>query len=350
MYRYFDAAFSHRLLVLLPLILVPLMSAVAAVVVGRSYEVTATIWVDPAIQLGGSPDPALSKEANEIEGSALQEWLATESFVTELISRSSGTSVLQDRAVEVVRKSLRVEWSGSRIVKVSYRGENPELGVRLVGGAIDLFNEKRGASRIGEARVAGDFLEEGLREPQRRFTEAADALRRFRESHPVPEGQTLSAADQAELANLENLYSTARDLYGSAQVRLQESRLAVNADLLRTQNPLKVVDPPEAPGAMGLDENRVLIFSLVGLAAGLILSLVVVVWTGWTDGAVRSAEDLRHLSDLPLLATIPHLAASPRGSSGISAGHPVRDWMAEAAGAFAGPRHPSSGKEHGNGS
>ncbi len=266
MYRYVDAAFSHWRLVCMPPILVVLLSVSMGVVMARSHDVTARIWVDPAILTNVSGTPPGGKQPNEIEGSAMLEWLSTSMFVKELItrvgleqavadrewprpswlegqlgalpevgppirallfSRPDDSLPVPERALEAVRRSLKVQWSGTRLIKVTYRGDDVELGVSLLDATIELFQEKRLASRASIAEAARVPPDEVLRGSQLRMIEAAEALRRFREQHLVVDGESLSAADQAELADLEARYAAARDSYGVAQERPQESRLAV---------------------------------------------------------------------------------------------------------------------------
>ena len=342
--------FSHKLLILIPLIIVPLLAIAGSVFVSKGYEVSTTMWVESSPLLGVSVQFAGPQLPSEAQAIVLNEWLRTNSFVLEVMKRANlyqsvteGTwpkpTVLEeqlavvpqagpvisqlifkkssdpdarlDQATEYIRKSLTVGAASAHIVKVSYSGNDSEAAVRLINSTIQLFNEKSTESKVQQARMAVDFFQSWVREYQASVEESSRALRQFKEEHPAPADPALPRppSEEQALRDLERRYSLNQTQYQGALDRLEQARLAGQADLLRTQGAFTIADQPEAPKESGFNKRQAVLSGFIGLLVGLSLGLGIVLVMAWGDRSIRSTEDLLALTGIPVVAAIPHLEA-----------------------------------------
>ncbi len=368
MYRYFDAIFSHKLLILLPLIVVTSLSVAGSLFLSRSYNVSATIWIDSAPLLSISDTTKGYQQPNQIEADALGEWLGTKSFIREIIERtglqeeieqgkwpkpstletdlanlpvigstirniapqrSNNRQVLLDRAVEQVRKSLNTGAVGTHFVKISYRGGDAQLGMKLVNEVIKIYSERSTGRKAENAKAAIDFFQTQLQERAARLEASSQALLKFKEAHPVAPNTNRPPAEEQELAELERQYSQDLSLYNAVLNRLEQARLSGAADLEKTQISFQIADPPEVPLAGGFDMKKVITFSVVGLIVGLCLGLGTVLVMAWLDKTVKSSEDLLNTMDIPVLATISHLTVPKKRAFSRTKEHAVRQFMGD---------------------
>ncbi|MBI4320704.1 MAG: hypothetical protein HY675_19610 [Chloroflexi bacterium] len=348
MYRYVDAVFSHKLLILLPLIVIVPLSVLGSIFLSKTYEVSATIWIDSSPLLSFADGARNYKQANEVEADAINEWLGTKSFVRELIQktgiqeeidlgtwprasrleeetgrmpvvgsivglfsarRSNEPAIIFDLAVDRVRKSLKAEPTGAHTLKVAYAGDDPELGTKLVASTIELYNERSTARKTELAKVAIDFYQGQLRQHERSVEASATALRRFKETHPLALSGVRPPAEEQDLAQIERQYSLDRMVYDTVLDRLEQARLSAAADIQKSQSTFRIADSPEAPSASKMDRKKIILYTVVGLFVGLIVGLGTVIATTWASATVVSGDDLRNTGSVPVLATIPRLDA-----------------------------------------
>ncbi|MBI4317968.1 MAG: hypothetical protein HY675_05725 [Chloroflexi bacterium] len=351
MYRYVDAIFSHKLLILVPIIIVTSLSVLGGILTSNTYTVSAMIWVDSSA-LSNMFSARGYQQPNELEAKALNEWLDTKSFLRDLVKRSglheavilgewpkaswpettvagwpmvgptiqslafkrsTDPDALLDQVMGQVRKSLRAVAVGAYLLRVDYKGDDPELGANLVSNAIELFNERSTVWKAEQSKAAVFFLQAEVKEYEARVDTSARALRRFRETHPTPSNGIRPGAEEQELIELEKQYALDRTLYEAALGRLEQTRLVGDAELQMRQSTFRVADLPEAPKAGGLPRKGLITFTLVGIIAGLVLGLGTVITVAWADKTVRHREDLNGTTDAPVLATIPRLVAPKAG-------------------------------------
>jgi polysaccharide chain length determinant protein (PEP-CTERM system associated) len=102
--------------------------------------------------------------------------------------------------------------------------------------------------------------------------------------------------------NLTRDYQTAQQIYENLLRNVNSSKMATDLELRQQGRQFKVMDAPNLPE--GPVYPRVELFVGGGLAAGLLLGLLVVGWIEYRDTAVRSERDLWAFTRLPTLAVI----------------------------------------------
>ena len=102
--------------------------------------------------------------------------------------------------------------------------------------------------------------------------------------------------------NLTRDYQTAQQIYDNLLRNVQSSKMATDLEMRQQGRQFKVMDAPNLPE--GTISPRVELFVGGGLAAGLLLGLLVVGWIEYRDTAVRTERDLWAFTRLPTLAVI----------------------------------------------
>jgi polysaccharide chain length determinant protein (PEP-CTERM system associated) len=104
-------------------------------------------------------------------------------------------------------------------------------------------------------------------------------------------------------------YQSTRDLYDAAQKRYAEAQLAKRAEQGPGTREYKILDPA-LPPAQSTGPSRLVLVGLAALIALAVGVLVLLVRQG-LDPTFHSLDELRAFTSLPVLASIPMLAAAP---------------------------------------
>ena len=118
---------------------------------------------------------------------------------------------------------------------------------------------------------------------------------------------------------------SASDLYDALQTRLKEA--GITAGL--STNTIDVVDRATVPARPVYPVKRN--DAAIGLAAGLLLGIILALFAETIDDTVRTSDDAETIVGLPALAVIPHFepaAKKPSAAAGTSAAEAERDRMA----------------------
>lgn len=353
MRRYLETLFRHKNLFLIPVLTVPIIALLVFLYAGKQYEVQASIWVEP------SPiaDPLTSsrRNPNEIEGQAMKEWLATESFRKEVMDRVGLTDAIQrgawpvasrlqekvtesgfdrlpgarpvlkifhlvppaspkqamDAGIKMVGESIHIIPEGNNLLRVRYVGKEPLVGTRVLEESIALFNAKTLELRTTQAKLAIDFYAHQLQTQEQRAGEATSALQRFLEQHPnPPSGQQRSAAEEAELESLRRQYTLEQTLYESMLRKLEQVSQTGEAAIAGRDQGFRMVDRPSQPESTGVTKRSIVMMVVLGLILGTGLGLIPVMVLTWLDNTARTREDIEGILSTPLIVQVPILATA----------------------------------------
>lgn len=352
MRRYLETLFRQKELFLIPALAVPLVALLAVALAGPRYDVTASIWVAPSPFSGPSGSSRSAPPSNELEAQALREWLKTESFRREVMDRVGLSSAIQQgrwpvpsqlqlfmrdtglgslplvgaalramglvapstkddamaHGLRTISSSLKVASDGNNLLLITYSGNEPALGRRLVEEMIVLYNEKTLAVRGEEVRAVTDFYTRQVTLQEERLGQAAQALQGYLAAHPEPPpGTARPPAEAAELENLRRNYVLAQTLYEHALSRLEEVRIETEAAISNRDQSFQVIDVPLEPEMASLSTRSIIMTLLLGLLLGATLGLVPIVVSTWLDGKVRTREDVERAISTPLIAQVPIL-------------------------------------------
>ncbi len=342
---YVETAFRHRLLLLMPAILIPVLVAIGAWVTTRHYEVTATVWAQVPTLI--STEGGTSYTAPSVaEAETFNEHLSTEAFrrqvltdagldeevlagkwpgqsdLGRLLSKTSvtkpiasflglGTPVGDEealrRAIDEVEKRISVESRGTNLVRITYKGGDPETGVALVNTAIKAYQDENYSNSSSQAQAVLSFYEDQVSERKNALDDANAPLRQFEAQHPTMPGVSLSPSEAQELGRLQADYDVRLSQYEKAVEQLGEAQLRADTSLTSRQHAFTLVDAPKAPNAPTLDVSRAVTLVFMGIVFGFGLGSVLILIRTWSDRTLQRADDVEARLRVPVLATLPHI-------------------------------------------
>jgi polysaccharide chain length determinant protein (PEP-CTERM system associated) len=110
---------------------------------------------------------------------------------------------------------------------------------------------------------------------------------------------------ETELIELNRDYSTLQSLYTNLLEKNEESKLAVNLESRQIGEQFRILDAARVP-ERPFSPNRTRL-NAIGTALGLALGLAVVLLLEWRDTTLKSDDDVRVVTGLPVLAFVPVL-------------------------------------------
>lgn len=280
---------EHRKLLSLPVVLAVVIAAWFALGSPKSYESTASLWVDNPASLSsslGNANPAVLPPSQQ-EQSVLQELLSTQSFVLGVAHQSglyqylathgsggfSPTSLLSGGgsvAAKVVGsfgpKQVMSAVPGPQVLQISFRGPTPALAqstlralVNELQGDSNKFSQERNQTVIA-------YDEAQVKSTANALAGARAQVSAYRSQHPG------APASDPNLSALLTVVGTVGSQLTAATQKLNEDRSTARAAGANGST-LDVVDQP-SPAVPATGKSKELLIIVAGLFAGLLISFL----------------------------------------------------------------------------
>ncbi len=317
--RILETLFRHKLLLLLPPILIPLIvGPIALVTAPAFYESYVGVWVDRPAYLNTNPadwNNYLSPAQNQ--SNRLAELLRTRAFLVDVVGRTTlapliGNERGEQRVRDMLAADLGVFPSANHLLVLRYRAQTPQLSTQMLNAIVDAFKEKSAAERIDQANLAGSFFENQVQTAQGDLAKASGELRRYVAANPhltdpeAPDSRTVAIAGiDPQLAELQRRVQNAQQALERATGSLDQAQLNAAAALEGQELGFQVIDPAKVPTQPARELRKRIIYPVAGLLVGMLFSGVVLVMLLATDRSVRSESDLG--SNLRVVGTVPQL-------------------------------------------
>jgi len=277
------------------------------------YEASARIWVEKPVLdnvLTPNAPPGYVAPPAQQQADKLGQLIQTDSFVAGIMKNSAATSQLtgnpdQDRrAIADVRSRLGVTALGSNTVRISYRDRDPALCQQIVKSTIDAFLAWNLTATVEQNTIERQFYEKQLQIYQNQMNDAAKQVDDFQQQHPYPDP---ASPQYLQLQSLQRALDSARALYAETQAKIEQANAAQSLDDSSRQAQFQVLDAPALPAHPSATLGKIVKYLGFGIAASLALVIAAIAIATWQDTTVRTPEDLRQLSDAPVLDAMPHL-------------------------------------------
>lgn len=317
--RVLEQLFAHKLLVVLPVLIIPLAALVVALQTPPMYQATANIWVERAPYVTYQNDLDRYAQPADIQAKRVIELLRTRTFVNAVVARSplprtAGAST-DDLAASV--GSMEVTVGGSHLLVLRASSATAVVAFAAVSGLIDAYKERAAKETIAQATLAQTFYEDRLQEAQAQLDKSTGELQTYIAEHPVaaPRPGAVVAAPDLELAQL----SRRVDLDGADVERIratvEQSRRDGAAAQAGQEIGFQVVDEPLVPTGARRELRKTLVLPAVGLVAGIALSGAVLTLLVAADRAIRFPSDLGGRGQV--IGLVPAYTAKRTGSNGL---------------------------------
>jgi hypothetical protein len=315
-----EAFFRHIVLILLPTVLIPLDVTASVLSMPAQYEAQAGMWVEQATYLVYSTDdlnrylPPAYNQRNR-----LIELMQTRSFVGEIASKTALAPVAagpkgDEELKQIFARDFDVGVSGDHLVTLRFRSEDRAEAISVLNTVVTGFKARAAADRYGQAEVAITFYQSRLAEAEKALSVARRALADTVANNPsLASAFNRGGADAARLdpqfAEAQRRVDVAQRDADAARSSLDRAQLDVSAGVQGLEFGFRIVDPVQASATPSRQLKKALVYPIVALLAGLVISAALLLLFALSDHSVRSLADLA--PDTVILGVLPHLR--PRG-------------------------------------
>jgi uncharacterized protein involved in exopolysaccharide biosynthesis len=360
-----EAVFQHKLLLILPAILIPaIVTPVAIRLTPPVYETSVSIWIDrPAyLNLKDTSNPWNSPV--ETQSSRLNDLLHTRAFVDDVAQRTSlaplaGTPSGEQALGDLVARGVTVggpaaaggaTTASQHLLVVHVQAPSAQVSYEMAGAIVDAYQEKTAADQADQASIGVDFFQQQLQDAQTQLNKANQDLRRYVSAQQAdgslpsqsadPNQSTLPAAMlDPKLGTLQANVQAAQALVNNAQTALNQAQQDAAAAAQGQDYGFQVLDPAVMPTAPTVQTKKIMIYPIAAAVVGLGLSGMLLVLFVASDRSVRAEQDVT-ANGLRVLGSVPALRVKrPPKNLKLAA-------TRRAIGAAAGTALPAPGGAH----
>ncbi|HLZ31291.1 MAG TPA: hypothetical protein VKV73_28575 [Chloroflexota bacterium] len=322
-----EAFFQHKLLLLLPPILIPaVVVPIAVMTTPPTYETSVSVWIDRPAYLSNKDGTSAWVSAVQTQAGRLSELLRTRAFVADVAGRTSLAPLLnsvagQARVADLMTRGVTVgsaptvgATTSEHLLVIKVQAGTAQLSYELCKSIVDAYQEKSAADQADQASVAVDFYQSRLQDAQQTLSKASLDLRRYSAARQTDGTDTAIDPSQSNItaamldpklgAFQSNLQAAQADVNG-AQAALNQAQQDAMMSAQGLQYGFQVLDPPELQIAPVNQLKKLIIYPIAAFLAGLGLTGVLLVLLVAGDRSVRSELDLA--PGLRVLGLVPAL-------------------------------------------
>src|SRR3954454_5193455 len=179
-----ETFFRHKLLLLLPPIIIPLIVGPIAILKTPSYyEVNTGIWVDRPTYLSYTDDSNKYLTPAQNQSQRMNEVLRTRAFVSDVAKATSlaplvGTLKGDEQIQQVIGRGLTIQPNGNNLLVVRFRADTAQIAFDVINALVDTYKTMMLNERVAQSDVATSFYGERLQTAQEQLAKSNEAIRR----------------------------------------------------------------------------------------------------------------------------------------------------------------------------
>jgi uncharacterized protein involved in exopolysaccharide biosynthesis len=284
-----------------------------------TYSSEATIWVLRAspellVTSPGDPSAPILQTAASQQADLLEQLLQTQSFVREVVQKTSLAAALasapdERRFLANVGKSFQIDTHGTNLLTVAYVSHDPRVGPEMVNAALAIR-----ADRVAEASVIFSTAANTLYQQQLEVanSQALDAQRKL-DAFDAENAAPLSDLQQHQRDQLRLALDFAQVRLGDIRGRIDQATLAP-AVLAVSGMEFQVVDQPRVESTPRGGTKPAAMTAAIAFAAGSTLAVLLVLLGTLLPAHATGSADVARLAPLRLIASVPRVTR-PSGSA-----------------------------------
>ena len=318
--RFIETFFRHKLLILLPMFVTPLVvMPFAFILVQPYYETTAGVWAERPAYVPITDETSRYVSPAQYQQSRLNELLQTRAFLEDVGRRTSLAPLLtsdqgREQVVVYLQRAIYPLPSGNKLLGIRVRADDPDLAMEIINATLTTFRERAQNERSTQASSAISFYEGQLKNAEDDRSKAQDAVRRYVTANPrlsadaaalVGSGSGSSSSTtrvpvpasalDPQLSELSKRLDAAEREVDRLRGLVEQARFDASASLDGSDSSLQVVDPPIYPSRPQRERRRFIIFPAAAVVIGGLVSALLLISLTATDRSVRSSADLRNV-------------------------------------------------------
>lgn len=313
--RALDVFFRHKILVLMPLVVLVAAGMAAALLLRPqpSYQATASVWIQPSALLesglAGDANPYLTPAQNQAQ--VFNDLLSLDSFALAAADKVPGLAGLHPLIqIGEVRSATTVTPEGVNVLSIAHQSPDATVARDVVQAILDTQAERTTTDVVAEADAAEEFYEARLVTTREDLDQEKVALAEYQASLPASALADPSFVD-SRLAELRASAQRAQDDYDALLDRLESIYLERDSALKGRDLSFQVADAPQLPTSpLATSRTDLLLFPLLGLLLGFSASGAVLFAMTRLDETIRLPNEAQDIG--PVLAVVPDLGRKRR--------------------------------------
>jgi len=310
-----EAFFRHAVLIVLPAIVLPLVAGALVFTTPAQYEAEAGMWVERATYLSYSDDVNRYLSPAQNQRNRLGELMRTRTFIDGVVART-GLAPLAKTAAgarqldDVFVRDFDAVVNGDHLLVIRFRSVDQILASQVLTAIFAAFRERATIDQYNQAQLAIGFYQGQLTTSESQLGTARQDLAKYLSANPsvaaslAKNGLDVARVDP-QFADLQRRVEASQQSADQAIAALARARLDVTAGAQGEQLGLRLVDPVVVSDAPSRQLKKTLIYPILALAIGLLISTALLMLFSLTDGSVRSLADLA--PDTVILGVLPRL-------------------------------------------
>jgi uncharacterized protein involved in exopolysaccharide biosynthesis len=307
--KFLEAFFRHKLLVLLPPLLIPLIVGPYALMTAPIYyESFAGVWVDKPTYLSYNDNFSIYSSASSQQANKLSEIMRTRAFIIDVAKRTSmaplvGNAKGEERIATIIGQGFTMIPNGDHLLVLHFKADNARLAYDSLNAIIDAFKENAATDRVNQASLAISFYQSRLQTAQEEFKKTSTSVRQYVAASPnlrsinpdrAAAGDLVlpQSVTDPQLAEMMAALQTQQKQVEAMRANLDSAQFDASAGLEGQELGFQIIDPAQVATAPTRALRKQLVFPIAGLVAGMALSLVLLVLLVAGDRTVRSEADL----------------------------------------------------------
>lgn len=306
MRRFVAAFFRHPFILIVPALLIPLIVVFAVRTFASSYTSSAIVYItnNPFVTIPGTniyDSPADNLKNN------IAEYMNRPSFLLAVANRTdmpktypAGAAGVDSSMEQRVAAGLTITALGSETLSVQYSDSKPQIVPQVIIALLQEYHDQAIQDARNNASSTIAIAQQQLQTDEAQLNSDDAAVNQYIQQHPNADPST-----DGHLALLESKYQN--DLAQVQQDQQALEKINSQAGILENLPNFEITDPPRIPTAPTVKSKTTLYAMLGGVALGLGVSLGLTGLLTLFDQRIHSRDDLLEALPLPVLEVVPRL-------------------------------------------
>ena len=325
--RVIEVIFRHPAPLAALLVLPILASLAVAFLLPRTYAATASLWalrnyIATDVQNGSG----VTQTPAQTQADALSDLLQTRTFDLAVASDANLASTLdastrndasaRDAAlVRILSSNVKVDAAGDNLLTVTYQDASRTLATNVVTAVVKEYGTQIVNLTALDAQAFLNAYQAQIADAQANVQAAQSAEQAYVQTHSNLTGAALELDPQylaleAQTAQAEAILNTMQSVESQNTIAAQSQNFAVQSQAANAL--FTVLDQPAAPTTPVSRAKDLVVAAAIGLVVAFFAASVYLLLLLRRSQAIYTADDLRSVLNLPILAQAPALSPAAR--------------------------------------
>lgn len=308
MRRFVAAFFRHPFTLILPDILIPLVVVFLVRSLASSYTSSATIFItsNPYVTVSAGSTNPYSTPAQNLQAD-ISEYLTHNSFLLSVANHTDMPKTYKQGAGDIdsqmearIQSGLTITPVGNGTLTIQYSDPNAHVAAQVITALLQQYLTQSIQDAENTAQNTIKIFQQKLQNDEAQLRSDDEQINQYIQQHP-----NTDVATDSTLAVLQATYQNDLAQVTSDQQELQ--KLNSSTGIIASLYTFEVTDPPTIPTTPTVKSKTTLTAMIGGVALGLGVSLGLIGLLAVADRRIHSRDDLVEAFPLPVLEVIPRL-------------------------------------------